>query len=281
MHDDPVNVHGTHLKITEIISPQKLKLRFMHHQTYGFSAFTAADSVAFLHAASLRIYGAGRVKSAQLVSEREMILEMEGALPKELREGDAIENTTWTPSVTIRHSRFEGTNTRGTLLTTRRKVIIENNEYFRTGMHAILIANDASDWYESGPVMDVTIRNNRFIECGYNSAPDNYIIKIDPAVHQPTANYFVHHHIRIEDNYFKVYDFPVLFAAHTENLIFSGNRIEHAEFLPAGKRRPPVHFKACKDISVQHNQFEGMTPEVGIEEMKKKTIKTDIPVIVN
>lgn len=280
MHDDPVNVHGTHLKITEIISSQKLKVRFMHHQTYGFPAFIAADSVAFLHAASLRIYGTGRVKSARLVSEREMILEMESSLPKALREGDAIENTTWTPSVTIRHSRFEGTNTRGTLITTRRKVIIENNEYYRTGMHAILIANDASDWYESGPVMDVTIRNNRFIECGYNSAPDNYIIKIDPAVHQPTTNHFVHHHILIENNFFKVYDFPVLFAAHTENLTFSGNQIERTEFLPAGKSRSPVHFKACNDITVQHNRFDGLMPEVSIEEMKKKTIKTDLHNII-
>lgn len=276
MHDDPVNVHGTHLKITEIISPQKLKVRFMHHQTYGFPAFSGDDSVAFLRSASLKICGTGRVKTAQLISEREMILEMDKLLPNKLKEGDALENITWTPSVTIRNSRFEGTNTRGTLVTTRRKVLIENNVYYRTGMHAILIADDASDWYESGPVTDVTIRNNRFIECGYNSTPDNFIIKINPEVHQSVPDNFVHRHIRIENNYFRVYDFPVLSASYPEDLLFTGNTIDHSAFMPSGRKRPSFQFKASKKITIRNNQFNGIIPEVSIEEMKKKMISTDL-----
>ena len=40
-HDDPINVHGTHLKITSVDATKKMIVRFMHHQTYGFDAFLA------------------------------------------------------------------------------------------------------------------------------------------------------------------------------------------------------------------------------------------------
>ncbi len=281
MHDDPVNVHGTHLKVTEIISPVKLKLRFMHHQTYGFPAFAAGDSVAFLHAAALQIFGTGVVQSASLINEREMIVEMQQPFPGILKEGDALENITWTPSLTIQNSRFEGTNTRGTLVTTRRKVIIENNMYYRTGMHAILIENDASGWYESGPVADVTIRNNQFIECGYNSGDNNYIIHINPEAHQLIPGYYVHSNIRIENNFFKVYDYPVVSAKSIDGLLFTGNTIERSGFMAAGDKRPSVRLIACATVKVDNNIFKDDEPEIRVEKMKRKDVKTDIKKILS
>lgn len=260
LHDDPLNVHGTHLKITEIVSPTTLKLKFMHHQTYGFDAFIAGDTVAYLHSASLQIFEQGIVKTAKLISEREMLVELQKPFSKALKVGDALENTTWTPSVTIKNSRFEGTISRGTLITTRRKVIIENNVYYRTGMHAILIENDASGWYESGAVTDLTIRNNQFIECGFNSAPDNYIISINPQDKEPLSGYYVHRNIRIENNTFKVYDSPLLSARSTNGLTFKNNKIENSDFLPATKTKPAFNFVGCKGVKLSGNQFYKVIP---------------------
>ena len=276
LHDDPVNVHGTHLQVTEVVSPTTLKLRFMHPQTYGFVAFIPGDSVAYLHSKSLQIFSYGIIKSAKLISEREMQVEMRQPFPAELKTGDALENITWTPSVTIQNSRFEGTITRGTLITTRRKVLIENNVYYRTGMHAILIADDASGWYESGSVMDVTIRNNQFIECGYNSFPDNYIIKIDPQAHQLIPGYYVHKNIRIENNLFKVYDFPVLSAKSVNGLLFAGNTIEKSDFMKAGNKRPAILLFSCAGVKISDNKFEWQHPEVELYKMNKKDIQSDM-----
>ncbi|MBN8788067.1 MAG: right-handed parallel beta-helix repeat-containing protein [Terrimonas sp.] len=281
MHDDPVNVHGTHLKVTEIISPVKLKLRFMHHQTYGFPAFATGDSVAFLHAAALQIFGTGVVRSASLISEREMIVEMQQPFTDKLKEGDALENITWTPSLTIQNSRFEGTNTRGTLVTTRRKVLIENNVYYRTGMNAILIGNDASDWYESGPVTDVTIRNNQFIECGYNSGSNNYIINISPEAQVLEKGYYVHRNRKIENNYFKVYDYPVLRAYSTKELVFSNNTIERSDFMTAGNKRPSSRLIACTAVKIDKNIFKDDEPEIEVEKMKRKDVRTDIKKVLS
>jgi hypothetical protein len=51
-------------------------------------------------------------------------------VPVELREGNAIENITWTPEVEIRNNFFARIPTRGVLVTTRRKVVIENNRLY-------------------------------------------------------------------------------------------------------------------------------------------------------
>jgi hypothetical protein len=282
LHDDPINVHGTHLKVTEIISPNSLKIKFMHHQTYGFEAFTAGDTVAYLHSASLQIFGQGIVKTAKLTSEREMVVEMHAALPKELKTGDALENATWTPAVTIKNSRFEGIISRGNLITTRRKVIIENNVYYRTGMHAILIENDASGWYESGAVTDLMIRNNQFIECGFNSAPNNYAIKINPEAHELVPGYHVHKNIRIENNVFKVYDEPVLSALSTDGLTFINNTIERTQFLPAQKSADAIKLVACTKVTISGNRFDhAAKPVVSIGKMSKKDLKSDIPIRTN
>jgi hypothetical protein len=276
LHDDPVNVHGTHLKVSEIVSPNTLKLKFMHHQSYGFNAFIKGDTVAYLHSAALQIFEQGIIKTAKLISEREMLVEMEKPFSAELKVGDALENVTWTPAVKITNSRFEGTISRGTLITTRRKVLIENNVYYRTGMHAILIENDAMGWYESGPVTDVTIRNNQFIECGFNSAPDSYAIKINPENRELVKNYYVHRNIRIENNTFKLFDYPLLSAKSTNGLSFINNKIEKSDFMPAGKKRPAFNFFACTAVKIKGNQFGVEKPEIALKEMFERDIKSDI-----
>ena len=277
MHDDPVNVHGTHLKVSEIVSPNTLKLKFMHHQTYGFNVFIPGDTVAYVHSAELQIFAQGIVKTAKLISEREMLVELEKPFPAELKVGDALENVTWTPAVKITNCRFEGTISRGTLITTRREVLIENNVYYRTGMHAILIENDAMGWYESGPVADVTIRNNQFIECGFNSGADNYAIKINPENSEWVKNYYVHRNIRIENNTFRQYDYPVLSAKSTKGLSFIYNRIEKSDFMPAGKTHPAFNFLACTGVQIKGNQFGNEKPAIQLKDMIKGDIKSDIP----
>lgn len=275
LHDDPVNVHGTHLKVSQIISPTSVKLRFMHPQSYGFLPFVQGDSVAFLNSKSLRIFSHGIVKSAKLISEREVLVDMRKPFSGELKVGDALENITWTPALTIQNSRFAGTISRGTLVTTRRKVMIENNEYYRTGMHAILIENDASGWYESGPVQDVTIHNNRFIECGHNSLPRNYVISINPHTEQVNKGYYVHKNIKIENNYFKVYSDPVLWAFSTRNLTFANNIIERSDFMIAGGSQSAIRLKCCTEVKVLNNQFATQSV-VQTELMEERDIQSDI-----
>lgn len=277
LHDDAINVHGTHLKIMEVNSGNQLRLRFMHGQSYGFEAFAAGDTIALLKAKTLQIFEKNVVKSMKLINEKEILLTLMTPVKTQFETVDFVENVTWTPALTVRNSKFSGTNTRGILVTTRKKVLIENNHFYRLGMHAILIENDAMGWFESGPVNDLTISNNIFEDCAYNSYPNNYVINIFPQNAELVSNYWVHRNIRILNNTFKVYDDPVLAARSTNGLSFQGNKIIQSNFRKRGDRRPAILLTADTKVLIKDNDFEmDRSPIMELREMKKSDIRTDM-----
>ena len=227
-HDDPINIHGTNLRIVSKIDDKTVKLRFMHGQSYGFTAFHKGDEVAFIKASRmLRMDNLYVVEDVKRLSEREMLVTFTQTLPRDLEIGhDCLENITYTPEVEIRDNYFTRTSTRGVLVTTPRKVVIENNVFEKTGMSAILIESDAEGWFESGPVKDVLIKNNTFIDCAYQGGPGNAIIALNPSNTLIDSNKPVHRNIRIIDNLFKTFDYPVLYAKSTQGILFQGNKIE-------------------------------------------------------
>jgi hypothetical protein len=232
-NDDPINVHGTHLRIIGRPAPDQLLVRFCHWQTYGFEAFFAGDEVDFVRSDSLRVFASGKIKKAELKGEREMMLTLEQPAPAGIMANDVLENVTWTPEVYVRNCKVTMCSTRGFLLTTRRKVVIENNIFNKTAMAAILVADDARSWFESGPVRDMTIRSNTFIKCGISISPEN--ITANPA--EP-----VHENIRIEGNLFT--DNGVS-AKSVKGLVITGNRS------PSGTVK--VNTTACTDVINENN----------------------------
>lgn len=275
MHDDPINVHGTHLKIVQQNSPNELTVRFMHNQTSGMEAFFRNDSIAFVHPSTLLRSSYGVIKNVMRLSDTDILLTMKSDIPGSVKLGDVVENITWTPELTIRHCELKNSNTRGLLVTTRRKVRIENNLFYRLGMHSILIADDAASWFESGPVEDVLIRDNIFKECGYNSGPAGYVISIAPENHELTP-YPVHRNIRIENNVFYCFDSPVLFARSVNGLSFVGNTVRKTDiFEPSSKPSENFYFKACKNVLFKNNMMDKELPgkNIRLEAMEKRELR--------
>ncbi|MDR0393974.1 MAG: right-handed parallel beta-helix repeat-containing protein [Tannerella sp.] len=285
LHDDPVNVHGTYLKIEKTDSPDKLTLRFMHPQTYGMQAFFVNDTVAFIRSETLQKTGQAIVTNVQRLSERELQISLDRPLPKEITTGDCIENITCTPSLHISNCRLESTNTRGLLVTTPKKVIIENNHFYRTGMYAILIAADANSWYESGAVRDVIIRNNTFEACGYNLYGDNnhYAIAVVPENHKQVKNHWVHSNILIYNNIFKVFgNNPVIKAKSVDNLDFQNNTIENIPLLPHLPEQQGENssasflFDNCTHVRIRNNTYRLSEKNAAVKcfNMRKSDIKS-------
>jgi hypothetical protein len=228
--------------------------------------------VSFIHPKTLEQFGDNVVTSASLISPKEMILHFNKDLPEETAVDDCLENISWTPALVVRNSVFESVHTRGILVTTRKKVVIENNLFYRVGKYAILIANDALSWYESGPVQDVLIRNNRFEECGYNSG--NYAIAIAPENHELKNGYYVHKNIRIENNQFKVFDPPVLTAKSVNGLTFINNKIIQTPLMQGDTSKGSFRIETCTNVQLQHNIFETQwQPKLFMENTDKKTLK--------
>lgn len=199
LQDDPINVHGTHLRIIEKTAENALHVRFMQAQTYGFPPFEVGDEIAVIDHSLLRELPGNphrKVVSVAPMNEdtsgKEWKITLDGPTPK-FGNDDVIDNLTWYPDFTARNNKVTMDSCRGFLITTRGKVVVEGNTFNRCAMPGILISDDAHDWFESGPVRDVTIRNNQFIGCG---------IEISPQTTSKDPNLWVHENIRIEGNTF-------------------------------------------------------------------------------
>ena len=275
-HDDPINIHGTNLQIIKKLKDNQLKVRFMQGQSYGFNAFFSGDEIAFVRSKSMQRFAKGKVKSVERNSDRELTILFEEAVPQNLETNDCLENMTWTAEVLIRGCNFTRTNTRGILLTTPRKAIVENNTFFRTGMSAILIEADAEGLFESGPVRDVTIRNNEFIDCAYQGEPGNAVIAINPSNKETNVKLPVHFNIKIENNIFRTFDYPVLYAKSTQRLIFSNNKIIRTHDLPPqSKNKVMLNLNACSQVLIDSTKFEDdvLGRNIQLRNMSKSDIK--------
>ncbi|TVX96480.1 alpha-1,3-galactosidase-related protein [Cohnella terricola] len=253
-HDDAINVHGTHLRIVGAPTGDELAVRFMHPQTYGFEAFGAGDEIEFVRPGTLLPYATGRVKEARLTEPRVMLLKLEDRLPEGIGEGDVIENVTWTPELRVTGCSFSRIPTRGVLATTRRPVVLASNVFKRLRMSAVLVADDAASWYESGRVEDLTIRDNRFVACG---EPGCAVISIMPENEEVDEDAPVHRNIRVAVNVFETSRASFLLEAKsTQGIAFFGNEIRSA----TGPTAPEdtVRLLACSDVDVRDNCYHGM-----------------------
>jgi hypothetical protein len=242
-HDDAMNVHGTYLRVVERVSDKQIKVKFMHRQTFGFMAFNAGDDVEFVKTDSLKAYAPNKVESARLLNPKELLLTLKKPVPKDVKENHNVENVTWTPEVEVSGCKVSRIPTRGFLLTTRRKVLVTDNDFMGTNMSAILIESDASGWFESGCVRDMTICKNRFIRCG------EPVIKIDPKNRLAGA---VHKNILIKGNEFVLRRPTSVRANSTEGLSIIGNTI----YLNQGTdEKKTIQTGDCSKITLDANRF--------------------------
>ena len=243
-NDDAINIHGTYLRVINMPKPQQVLVRFMHNQTYGFDAFTPGDSIAFIHAETLREYSSNVITQVQKVNDKDFLLTLKKPVPTSISPTDVIENTTWTPHVWIHRDTVARIPTRGILVTSRRKTVIENTVFQHTHMSGISIADDAASWYESGMVKDFVIRHNQFIQCGEPAiiiCPEN--TRSDGPVHQ---------NIVISDNHFDLQDTKALSAKSTSGILFNNNTIKADKAFDIKKA---LELKDCADVKVAGNRI--------------------------
>jgi len=220
-HDDAINVHGTHLRVTEKMGERQIRVRFMHGQTWGYAAFQAGDEVEFVRKDTLLPYSNAKVMGLEMTENpREQILTLDRPIPEGLAlNSDALENTTWTPSVEVSGCDISRVPTRGILVTTRRPVRIVDNRFSRIPMPSILVEDDARGWYESGSVHDLLIEGNSFEEC---SGP---VVEVNPQ--NSVYSDGVHRNVRVMHNGFLRCGLPLVSTRALNGLWFRGNRVHY------------------------------------------------------
>lgn len=270
MMDDAINVHGTYLKVMERIDDHTVKARYMHGQAWGFDWGYVGDKVQFVRSRTMELVGGAEpfVTEVAEISEvledseeldgsnrqhgvshgaREFIIRFADPLPEVITaaEGFGIENLTWTPEVYFAHNTIRNNRARGTLFSTPRRTVVEDNLFDHTSGTAILLCGDCNGWYETGACRDVLIRRNRFVNALTNMFQfTNAVISIYPEIPDLESQKAYFHGgkknaIRIVDNEFYTFDHPLLYAKSVDGLLFKDNSIKHnADY-------PPFHWNKC------------------------------------
>jgi hypothetical protein len=256
--DDPINIHGTSVRVEELLDGKSIRCSFQHAQSVGLQWARPGERIGFIENVSLQTYAEGRVAACKVLNTELFEISFEGVLPADLAVGDALENLSWTPDAHICNNRFNSCRARGLLVSTPGKVVIENNHFESSGS-AILIAGDANNWYESGAVQDVLIRNNVFAAPCLTSLYQfsEAVISIYPEIPDPEASgEKFHRNICIQDNTFHLYDYPVLFAKSVDGLEFSGNQlIRSKRFSPFHPRKYGFSLVSCRKVEIWGNSI--------------------------
>lgn len=221
--DDCLNVHGIHFKIVKK-EGNDITVRFMHPQTHGFNPLSVGDTIAFIDCETLLEKGRAKIVSTKLLNEYEIKLTLDSA--ENAFEEDVIEDISACPEVEFCGNTLNRIITRGLLVTTRGKVRIENNHFVSTSMSAILLSDDAKNWYESGMCQDVTIKNNNFDYCGRTP------ILIKPE--NKTYAGAVHKNISVISNKFN-YKGICIDAKSTQSILIKDNSFLNKKFLKVRK----------------------------------------------
>ncbi|MDR1456241.1 MAG: right-handed parallel beta-helix repeat-containing protein [Tannerella sp.] len=258
--DDPVNVHGTAVRILERLDDYTLRCGFMHHQSVGMTWARMDEMTGFIDNETMQTVGVGIVDHYRRIDDETFEIAFRQAMPKSVAAGHALENLTWTCSVSITDSHFKSCRARGVLISTPGRVVIENNIFESSGS-AILIAGDANYWYETGAVKDVRIAKNVFRAPCLTSMYQfcEGVISIFPEIPQKTAaTPPFHQNITITENEFHLFDAPILYALSVDGLEFSNNRlIRSYQFEPFHHRKHGLTFEACHHVTVKGNTVEG------------------------
>lgn len=269
MMDDAINVHGTYLKVSRRIDDRTLIGEYMHSQAYGFKWGETGDSVQFIASRTMETVGLpNRIASIEAVDKpvdqgvKQFRIVFEQPVDTSIQASASfgIENLTWTPAVIFRNNVIRNNRARGSLFSTPRPTLVEENVFDHTSGTAILLCGDCNGWFETGACRNVVIRNNRFTNALTNMFQfTNAVISIYPEI--PDLNgqkaYF-HSGIRIENNEFDTFDRPILYAKSVDGLVFRHNVIRRNTSYPAFHwNQHPFFFERVIHHTVENNVIDG------------------------
>jgi hypothetical protein len=260
MLDDATNVHGVYATLKDCPDRNTIGVNLKHFQQWGFTFATPGDSIRLVNKETMIPYKTLRVVEVVKVNEEYLQLRFNENISEIVKPNTGLENISWYPNFTMKNCIVRQNRARSILISTPGKVLIEGNK-FSSMMAGILISGDVNFWYESGPVTNVVIRKNEFVDC-CTSGQNQAVILIDPNILKidSCGNYY-HRNIIIEDNIFRAFDRPVLTAKSVDGLTFRNNTIEQTyTFEPFYPEKGTINLEYIKNCLIQGNFYKGKSP---------------------
>lgn len=248
MMDDAANIHGIYNPYTEKLVDGSLKLGFGHPQHRGILSYRVGDSVAVIDTETNDVKGTGTVVEAELVSLNEIRLKLDCDVPSPTGRWVA-ENLSTAPEVYFGNCESGYNRPRGFLISTAGKTLVEKCKFYNMGQ-GIQLSGEMKDWYESGRVTDVCIRDCDFHNSAYAGG---VAILCHPALW--CTDTVFNKKITVENNVFTQANKRICSIKSCEEVIFRGNRFVADSTLPSH----PIHgedgmtFKNCLKVSMDEN----------------------------
>ncbi len=225
MMDDAANIHGIYNLYEEKLPDGSLKLGFGHFQQKGIQSYRIGDRVAVIDSETNETVAEGNVLAAHLVSPDEINLKLDCEVPAP-GAYYVTENLSTAPALYFGDCESGYNRPRGFLISTSGKVLVERCKFYNMNQ-GIQLSGEMKDWYESGCVKDVTIRDCDF----HNSAYAGGVAILCRPVLRCTETVF-NGRVVVENNTFTQSDKRVAAIDCCHEVIFRGNRFVRDEGLP-------------------------------------------------
>jgi len=276
MLDDGTNVHGTYVKVDEVLDDYTVRIALHHFEQMGFQFADTGDEVWFIQKPSPKRGVVNEVVKAEFINEKYTELTFKNKIPSTLSKDDILENKTWNPVFTMRGCRITKHRARNAMIKTPLKIVIEDN-YFSSDMASIGLRGETFKWYESGSVGDVTIRNNHFVDCTHGGT-DHPILWVSPKLNKGFNQTEIYDsNIVFENNIIEGFNSRIIWADRLDGLIFKNNTIKQTKLSkPMYPDSPLFDFINSKNIVLSNNTVEGFTENISVKADKnsEKTVKT-------
>jgi len=224
--DDAVNIHGIYAPVVRLLSPLCALAELRHPQHRGAEFADSGQRLRIIDRSTLLPLAELCAETVEVLQTGLLKLTFGSPLPEGTGHG-AFENLDWVPeTVRIHDNRMCDSNPRGILVSSGHEIVIERNR-IDVPYCAVQIAGDASDWFESGAVADVTIRDNDL--AGTNRLPGDAgrygVITVNPELREQLPDRFYHGRVTVTGNCFHDFCGAPVVARGLGELIFSGNNL--------------------------------------------------------
>ena len=267
--DDAGNVHGIYSRVEEKLDDHTLLMRLVHPEQVGVEVAAPGEHIRLVDNKTIHAYANLTVSAVKRLSIEYFTLTVRESLPTEVKPLHVLENLDWQPDLTIRNCTTRRNRARGFLIGTSGKVVVENNKMEEPGA-CLLMGIDANYWFESGPVKNVLIRNNQFINPNYGVWGKRALeFGSASGLQEPYER-----NITIESNVFKLFNLGVLNAESIDGLRFVSNTLERTTDFPRTQQAPmpAVSIRGCRNVEISGNRCTDIAEDESLITLDGQTV---------
>ncbi|ONI46696.1 hypothetical protein AN643_01305, partial [Candidatus Epulonipiscioides saccharophilum] len=250
MFDDVINVHGNYLRIDKVLDNNKILVEIPHYQQNGFFNLLEGNDIAICDQPTMLELGHSKVQSIKRINNKYYEVTLVSGFDFVADKTYCVDNISMYPKVIFRNNVCGKNRARGLILTSTKETIVENNIIDSEGS-AIKVNSDMSNWYESGAISKLIVRNNKLTRKNHGNWGEA-LIDIDPKMQEQVEGMYYHGEMLIENNEIFLDESPLFYGYSFEKVTIQNNTIHMKKELSEDFC---IQTKNCGEVIVKENNL--------------------------